>query len=113
MEWSHDNTAFYVAGFSTEKHNELLQLLLPEKLVPADKQTLLARRDFKIGRGAICKKPIHHIQCPDHAENVVITSGMGSEVTIWGPDSASPDLLVATGSIATPTPNKMDPDRTE
>ena len=32
------STAFYVAGFSSEKHNELLQLLLPEKLLPADKQ---------------------------------------------------------------------------
>jgi hypothetical protein len=38
IEWSHDDTALFLAGFSQEKHNELLQLILPEKLIAADKQ---------------------------------------------------------------------------
>ena len=107
MEWSHDYTclqqalsrhrtiyhtrarththtlaAVFVGGFSHDKHNEVLQLFLPEKLLPPHKQvkktfhklceealviflfqTLMARRDFKIGCGGISKWPIHHIKC--------------------------------------------------
>lgn len=138
-----------MAGFHVDKHNELLQLLLPEKLLPPDKQvyvhpltnhcmhcccfikTLLARRDFKIGRGAISNHPIHHIQCVDQmgleynkecwyslvddvsCRTVLVTSGVGPTVTIWGLDSSSPDLLVATRDVATPTPTLGDPSRTE
>lgn len=35
------SSAIHVAGFSTEHHNELLQLLLPEKLLADDKQVNL------------------------------------------------------------------------
>lgn len=30
--------AFYIAGYSHKRHNELLKLLLPEKLLSVDKQ---------------------------------------------------------------------------
>ncbi|CAI8011413.1 WD repeat-containing protein 73 [Geodia barretti] len=113
MEWSHDGTALFLAGFSQVKHNELLQLILPEKLIAADKQTLLAGRDFKISRGALAKGPIHHIRCADQIRNVIITSGLGPELTVWEPDPGSPDLLVSTGNVATPTPTSTDPDTTE
>ena len=42
----HPPTAIFVAGFSREKHNELLQLLLPEKLLPVDKQVKLLSNDY-------------------------------------------------------------------
>lgn len=37
----YEHAALYVAGFSLSRHNELLQLLLPEKLLAADKQVNL------------------------------------------------------------------------
>ena len=38
----YNHSAVYVAGYSAsgERHNELLQLLLPEKLLPPEKQVV-------------------------------------------------------------------------
>ena len=35
---THTLAAVFVGGFSHDKHNEVLQLLLPEKLLPPHKQ---------------------------------------------------------------------------
>ena len=56
---------------------------------------------------------IHNRIYVSFVRNVIITSGLGPELTVWEPDPGSPDLLVSTGNVATPTPTSTDPDTTE
>lgn len=137
-----------MAGFHVDKHNELLQLLLPEKLLPPDKQVcvhvltnhcmdccfvedFIGSKRLQNWTWSYQQSPhtSHPVCGPDGVRgqlgigtilvdvvlcrSVLVTSGVGPRVTIWGLDSASPDLLVATGDVATPTPTQGDPGRTE
>lgn len=49
-------TAIFVAGYSQVKHNELLQLLLPEKLLAVDKQVHVATICVERGEFVWCTK---------------------------------------------------------
>ncbi|KAJ8342818.1 hypothetical protein SKAU_G00327460 [Synaphobranchus kaupii] len=97
IEWTAEKS-ICVAGYSTTKINEILELRLPQKLFAKVKQGLCPERDFKVHHGGFSEDPVN---CLKHivGTRCVVTSGApGSKLQVWqiGDDS---DIIKKTGCI--------------
>lgn len=98
MEWSQSGTAVCVAGFSHRHGNELLQLALPEKLLPPSAQSLCARRDFKMLNGGFSTSAISSLRYLPHTD-VIASCGGTSTVNLWSRDSEDTALLTVKSEL--------------
>ncbi|XP_075775727.1 integrator complex assembly factor WDR73 isoform X1 [Pelodiscus sinensis] len=61
IEWIGEKSVC-VAGYENARRNEILQLLLPQKLCVKEKQGLCPERDFKVEQGGFSDRPVYSLQ---------------------------------------------------
>lgn len=107
LEWNQDGSAVWLACASGSSSSEILQLALPERLLPAESQTLWAKRDFKLINGAFTKSSITSIKF-NVASQCVISGNSGGEVQVWASDKeTNADVLqeIDAMKLVNPEPN--------
>ncbi|KAG5844505.1 hypothetical protein ANANG_G00163210 [Anguilla anguilla] len=98
IEWTAEKSVC-VAGYSTTKTNEILELLLPQKLFAKGNQGLCSERDFKVGHGGFSEESVN---CLKHIAGTrcVVTSGApGSKLQVWQIGEDDSDTIKNTGCI--------------
>ncbi|XP_043383238.1 WD repeat-containing protein 73 isoform X3 [Chelonia mydas] len=82
IEWAGEKSVC-VAGYENSRRNEILQLLLPQKLYVKEKQGVCPERDFKVERGGFSDRPVYSLRhVPD--TSLLVTSGPpDSSLQVW------------------------------
>ncbi|MEE6473286.1 hypothetical protein FKM82_009929 [Ascaphus truei] len=82
IEWIGEKSVC-VAGYDHTKRNEILQLLVPQKLHAKEKQGLCPERDFKVEHGGFSEQPVYSLKhIPE--TSLLLTSGpAASPLQVW------------------------------
>ncbi|XP_068122731.1 WD repeat-containing protein 73 [Hyperolius riggenbachi] len=73
-----------VAGYDASKTNEIVQLVVPQKLLVSENQGLCAERDLKVECGGFTKQPVYSLKHVSQQVGLILTSSPGSpEVQVW------------------------------
>uniref|UniRef100_A0A8C8SM49 WD repeat domain 73 n=1 Tax=Pelusios castaneus TaxID=367368 RepID=A0A8C8SM49_9SAUR len=90
-----------VAGYENSRRNEILQLLLPQKLYVKENQGLCPERDFKVERGGFSDRPVYSLRhVPD--TSLLVTSGPpDSSLQIWQLAAEDTDVIKSISTIPT------------
>uniref|UniRef100_A0A8D0HSQ2 WD repeat-containing protein 73 n=1 Tax=Sphenodon punctatus TaxID=8508 RepID=A0A8D0HSQ2_SPHPU len=73
IEWAGEKS-ICVAGYKSTRKNEILQLLLPQKLCMKENQGLCPERDFRVEHGGFSDRPVYSLkQVPE--TSLLVTSG--------------------------------------
>ncbi|KAJ8402250.1 hypothetical protein AAFF_G00371150 [Aldrovandia affinis] len=98
IEWTAEKS-ICVAGYSTTKSNEILQLLLPQKLFAKNNQGLCPERDFKVDHGGFSEDPVNCLKHISGTRCVVSSGAPGSKLQIWQIGEDDRDIIKLTGCI--------------
>ncbi|XP_042526400.1 WD repeat-containing protein 73 isoform X2 [Dipodomys spectabilis] len=98
LEWAGDKGVL-VAGYESQKKNEILHLLLPPRLSVTENPGLCPERDFTVRHGGFSDRSILALKhVPD--TRLLVTSGRpGGHVQVWQAAQDS-DVLAAVSTIA-------------
>ncbi|XP_067395193.1 WD repeat-containing protein 73 [Emydura macquarii macquarii] len=105
IEWTGEKSVC-VAGYENSRRNEILQLLLPQKLYVKEKQGLCPERDFKVERGGFSDRPVYSLQhVPD--TSLLVTSGPpDSSLQVWQLAAEDTDVIKSVSTIPTGNDSK-------
>ncbi|KAM9173232.1 integrator complex assembly factor WDR73 [Pangshura tecta] len=100
IEWIGEKSVC-VAGYENSRRNEILQLLLPQKLCVKEKQGLCPERDFKVERGGFSDRPVYSLRhVPD--TSLLVTSGPpDSSLQVWQLAAEDTDVIKSVSTIPT------------
>ncbi|XP_036381022.1 WD repeat-containing protein 73 isoform X2 [Megalops cyprinoides] len=98
IEWTAEKS-ICVAGYSTTNKNEILELLLPQKLFARDNQGLCPERDFRVDHGAFTEEPVNCLRHIPGTRCVVTSGAAGSSLQIWQIGDGDSDVIRKTGCI--------------
>ncbi|KAJ8275692.1 hypothetical protein COCON_G00074440 [Conger conger] len=98
IEWTAEKS-ICVAGFSTTKINEILELHLPQKLFAKGNQGLCAERDFKVGHGGFSEDPVNCLKHIARTSCVVTSGAPDSKLQVWQIGEDDSDMIKKTGCI--------------
>uniref|UniRef100_K7GC51 WD repeat domain 73 n=1 Tax=Pelodiscus sinensis TaxID=13735 RepID=K7GC51_PELSI len=98
IEWLGEKSVC-VAGYENARRNEILQLLLPQKLCVKEKQGLCPERDFKVEQGGFSDRPVYSLQhVPD--TSLLVTSGPpDGSLQIWQLAAEDTDVIKSVSTI--------------
>uniref|UniRef100_A0A8C5SQY7 High-affinity choline transporter 1 n=1 Tax=Laticauda laticaudata TaxID=8630 RepID=A0A8C5SQY7_LATLA len=82
IEWIGDQR-ICVAGYENGSRNEILQLLLPPRLLARQNKGLCPERDFKVERGGICDRPIYRLKHVPGTSLLVTSGPTDSGIQVW------------------------------
>lgn len=97
IEWTSGKTVC-VAGYASSK-NEILELLLPLKLLADKNKGLCAERDFKVAHGGFTDGPVRCLKHVPGTRCVVTNDGRSSDLQVWDLGGDDSDVIRRTGSI--------------
>ncbi|KAM7179637.1 integrator complex assembly factor WDR73 isoform 1-T1 [Macrochelys suwanniensis] len=105
IEWIGEKSVC-VAGYENSRRNEILQLLLPQKLYVKEKQGLCPERDFKVERGGFSDRPVYSLRhVPD--TSLLVTSGPpDSSLQVWQLAAEDTDVIKCASTIPTGNDSK-------
>ncbi|XP_050794827.1 WD repeat-containing protein 73 isoform X2 [Gopherus flavomarginatus] len=105
IEWIGEKS-ICVAGYENSRRNEILQLLLPQKLCVKEKQGLCPERDFKVERGGFSDGPVYSLRhVPD--TSLLVTSGPpDSSLQVWQLAAEDTDVIKSVSTIPTGNDSK-------
>nr|XP_033805765.1 WD repeat-containing protein 73 [Geotrypetes seraphini] len=98
IEWTGEKN-ICVAGYESLKRNEILQLLLPQKLYVKENQGLCPERDFKVEHGGFSDWPVYSLK---HLPNtsLLLTSGPGENaIQVWEMATEDSDVIKPISNI--------------
>ncbi|KAM4796310.1 integrator complex assembly factor WDR73 [Rhinophrynus dorsalis] len=98
IEWI-GGKSICVAGYDRSKRNEILQLLVPQKLHTKENPGLCPERDLKVEHGGFIDEPVY---CLKHIpeSSLLVTSGLTSgPVRIWQIGAEDKDVIKPIGTI--------------
>ncbi|KAG7483830.1 hypothetical protein MATL_G00042570 [Megalops atlanticus] len=98
IEWTAEKS-ICVAGYSATKKNEILELLLPQKLFARDNQGLCPERDFRVDHGGFTEEPVNCLRHIPGTRCVVTSGAPGSSLQIWQIGDGDSDVIKKTGCI--------------
>ncbi|XP_029927560.1 integrator complex assembly factor WDR73 [Myripristis murdjan] len=98
IEWTSGKTVC-VAGYRSAK-NELLELLLPLKLLAEENKGLCAERDFKVVHGGFAEGPVHCLRHIPGTRCAVTNDGRSSGLQVWDLGGDDSDVIRRTASVA-------------
>ncbi|XP_070800102.1 WD repeat-containing protein 73 [Pituophis catenifer annectens] len=101
IEWTGDQRIF-VAGYENGSRNEILQLLLPPRLLAKQNKGLCPERDFKVERGGICDRPIYRLKHVPGTSLLVTSGPPDSMLQIWRIEADETDVIKLL-SVISPT----------
>ncbi|XP_040021059.2 integrator complex assembly factor WDR73 isoform X1 [Gasterosteus aculeatus] len=87
-----------VAGFHPSK-NEILQLLLPRKLLADENKGLCAERDFKVVHGGFTDGPVRCLTHVPGTRCIVTNDGLTSDLQVWSVGGDDSDAIKLTGRV--------------
>ncbi|XP_073469025.1 WD repeat-containing protein 73 [Aquarana catesbeiana] len=98
IEWIGEKS-ICVAGYDGTKTNEILQLLVPQKLQVKENQGLCPERDLKVEHGGFSQYPVYSLKhVPEHS--LLLTSGPASGlVQVWQIGAEDKDVIKPTSTI--------------
>ncbi|XP_068425112.1 WD repeat-containing protein 73 [Clinocottus analis] len=99
LEWTSGKTVC-VAGYAAAR-NEILELLLPLKLLADENKGLCAQRDFKVVHGGFTEGPVRCLTHVPGSRCVVTNDGLSSDLQVWsvGGDDSATDVIRLTGHV--------------
>ncbi|XP_030412491.1 WD repeat-containing protein 73 isoform X2 [Gopherus evgoodei] len=105
IEWIGEKSVC-VAGYENSRRNEILQLLLPQKLCVKEKQGLCPERDFKVERGGFSDRPVYSLRhVPD--TSLLVTSGPpDSSLQVWQLAAEDTGVIKSVSTIPTGNDSK-------
>ncbi|MEE6473283.1 hypothetical protein FKM82_009929 [Ascaphus truei] len=100
IEWIGEKSVC-VAGYDHTKRNEILQLLVPQKLHAKEKQGLCPERDFKVEHGGFSEQPVYSLKhIPE--TSLLLTSGpAASPLQVWHVAAENKDVIKPISTIET------------
>ncbi|XP_039194041.1 WD repeat-containing protein 73 [Crotalus tigris] len=101
IEWTGDQR-ICVAGYEHGSKNEILQLLLPPRLLAKQNKGLCAERDFKVERGGICDRPIFRLKHVPGTSLLVTSGPPDSALQVWRVESDETGMIKLL-SVISPT----------
>ncbi|XP_018408762.1 PREDICTED: WD repeat-containing protein 73 [Nanorana parkeri] len=98
IEWIGEKS-ICVAGYDDTKSNEILQLLVPQKLQIKENQGLCPERDLKVEHGGFTQYPVYSLKhVPEHS--LILTTGPASAlVQVWQIGAEDKDVIKPTSTI--------------
>nr|DBA32426.1 TPA: hypothetical protein GDO54_000220 [Pyxicephalus adspersus] len=98
IEWIGEKS-ICVAGYDGTKTNEILQLLVPQKLQIKENQGLCPERDLKVEHGGFSQYPVYSLKhVPGHS--LILTSSPASGlVQVWKIGAEDKDVIRPTSTI--------------
>ncbi|XP_053564718.1 WD repeat-containing protein 73 isoform X1 [Bombina bombina] len=106
IEWIGDKS-ICVAGYDSCKRNEILQLLVPQRLNAKQNQGLCPERDLKVEHGGFSDYPVYSlIRIPD--SNLLLTSGPGTDkVQVWQIGAEDNDVIKPVSTVTSEAGSEM------
>ncbi|KAJ8266575.1 hypothetical protein GJAV_G00132050 [Gymnothorax javanicus] len=98
IEWTADKS-ICVAGYSPSKTNEILELLLPQKLLAKCKPGLCPERDFKVGHGGFSEDPVKCLKLVTGTRCIVTSGASDCKLQVWQIGEDDSDIIKKTGYI--------------
>ncbi|XP_061485126.1 WD repeat-containing protein 73 isoform X2 [Rhineura floridana] len=81
IEWTGEKS-ICVAGYESRR-NEILQLLLPQKLYAKENQGLCPERDFKVEHGGFSDRPVYSLKHVPETSLLVTSGPPDSALQVW------------------------------
>uniref|UniRef100_A0A2D4NUG2 WD repeat-containing protein 73 n=1 Tax=Micrurus surinamensis TaxID=129470 RepID=A0A2D4NUG2_MICSU len=101
IEWIGDQR-ICVAAYENGSTNEILQLLLPPRLLAKQNKGLCPERDFKVERGGICDRPIYRLKHVPGTSLLVTSGPPDSGLQVWCMEPDETDMIKLL-SVISPT----------
>ncbi|KAM8975636.1 integrator complex assembly factor WDR73 [Pelodytes ibericus] len=98
IEWIGDQS-ICVAGYESDQTNEILQLLLPQKLHTKETQSLCPERDLKVEHGGFSEYPVYSLKHIPESSLLVTTGPGDSSVRVWQIGADDKDVIKAMSII--------------
>ncbi|CAN0173528.1 unnamed protein product [Lampetra planeri] len=98
IEWVDDNSVC-VAGFNSEKKNEILELGLPQKLLPKEKQGMCPERDFKVVHGGFSNRPVYRLESIRGTSLLLSSGPTDNSIQLWQRGGDDTDVVRNVGEI--------------
>ncbi|XP_053169195.1 WD repeat-containing protein 73 isoform X2 [Hemicordylus capensis] len=100
IEWTGEKR-ICVAGYDHTRRNEIIQLLLPQRLYVKENQGLCPERDFKVECGGFSNQPVYSLKHVPET-SLLVTSGPREEsLQVWGVAPEESDVIKPLGTIPT------------
>ncbi|XP_029457961.1 WD repeat-containing protein 73 [Rhinatrema bivittatum] len=100
IEWTGEKS-ICVAGYEKLKRNEILQLLLPQKLYAKENQGLCAERDFKVEHGGFSDWPVYNLKHVPNTSLLLTTGPEENSIQIWQIAAEDSDVIKPVSNICT------------
>ncbi|KAM9319785.1 integrator complex assembly factor WDR73 [Gastrophryne carolinensis] len=102
IAWT-DEKSICVAGYDGSKTNEILQLLVPQKIQLKENQGLCPERDLKVEHGGFSQHPVYSLSHVP-GTSLIVTSGPASGlVQVWQIGAEDKDVIRPTRTIQSDT----------
>ncbi|XP_063162083.1 WD repeat-containing protein 73 [Candoia aspera] len=101
IEWTEDQ-CICVAGYGNKGRNEILQLLLPLRLLAKQNKGLCPERDFKVQRGGMCDRPVYRLKHVPETSLLVTSGPPDTALQVWCVEPDETDMIKLL-SIVSPT----------
>ncbi|XP_065452513.1 WD repeat-containing protein 73 isoform X3 [Chrysemys picta bellii] len=105
IEWIGEKSVC-VAGYENSRRNEILQLLLPQKLYVKEKQGLCPERDFKVERGGFSDRPVYSLRHVPNTSLLVTSGPPDSSLQVWQLAAEDTDVVKSVSTIPTGNDSK-------
>ncbi|XP_053871888.1 WD repeat-containing protein 73 isoform X2 [Malaclemys terrapin pileata] len=105
IEWIGEKSVC-VAGYKNSRRNEILQLLLPQKLYVKEKQGLCPERDFKVERGGFSDRPVYSLRHVPNTSLLVTSGPPDSSLQVWQLAAEDTDVVKSVSTIPTGNDSK-------
>ncbi|XP_074832153.1 integrator complex assembly factor WDR73 [Carettochelys insculpta] len=105
IEWTGEKS-ICVAGYENSRRNEILQLLLPQKLCVKEKQGLCPERDFKVKEGGFSDRPVYSLRHVPETSWLVTSGPPDSSLQVWQLAAEDTDVIRAVSTIPTENDKK-------
>ncbi|XP_061485125.1 WD repeat-containing protein 73 isoform X1 [Rhineura floridana] len=99
IEWTGEKS-ICVAGYESRR-NEILQLLLPQKLYAKENQGLCPERDFKVEHGGFSDRPVYSLKHVPETSLLVTSGPPDSALQVWRMEENESDVIKPLDSIPT------------
>ncbi|KAG8453091.1 hypothetical protein GDO86_004779 [Hymenochirus boettgeri] len=105
IEWIGDNS-ICVAGYEGNKRNEILQLLVPQKLQTTENPGLCPERDLKVEHGGFVDEPVYSLKHIPQSSFLVTSGPATCPLRVWKIGPEDRDVIYPVGTI--PSENGED-----
>ncbi|XP_028581633.2 integrator complex assembly factor WDR73 [Podarcis muralis] len=92
IEWTGEKS-ICVAGYENGRRNEILQLLLPQRLYAKENQGLCPERDFKVEHGGFSDHPVYMLKHVPKTSLLVTSGPSDGSLQVWHVGQDETDVI--------------------